>query len=246
MEKELLPPKFMTWSYNLSQTHRCDQSVLITNGCSFTASTRQLESAASWPGYMRDRCGFDHAVDLSYPGMGNDYICDTTIDYVSQKDSSDIFVMIMWSGIDRRCTQGDGPFGLLPPVNKEKINLAERRDRAELSFKKIQELKDFLIQKNIPHAFTQYINLLYPPYLPSRDTTGPWEHFLNFSQLEAIKRLIDVPAKPVDYLYDYAFYHDYLNEGDNYHPPSDCNLAWTDAVLLPNLAQKGLIFTVDQ
>ena len=99
----LTPPKIMQWNYNLSQTHKLNSKILITSGCSLTASTQQVISAASWPGYMRDRCRFEYAVDLSYPAAGNEYIADSIMQYFKDKTNySDYFVVIMWSGLDRR------------------------------------------------------------------------------------------------------------------------------------------------
>lgn len=244
----LPPPKIMSWSYNLKQTHCCNKNILITSGCSFTASTTQLKIAASWPGYLRDRCRFDYAVDLSYPGMGNDYICDTMKIYLESVDCSNVLVIVMWSGLDRVYTIGGPAFNLSPSqtTQQKQISDEEKRSRAEFSWFKIQELKDFLISRNIPHAFTQYINLLWPPYLAYRDTTKSWDSWLKKDIVNQIRQCIDVPTNNKDFLYDWAFYNGYLNVGDQYHPPAECNLDWTDQVLIPNLARKALIFPVDQ
>jgi hypothetical protein len=92
----LLPPKYMRWNYALDQQYYCNQKQLITSGCSFTASTNQLDCAASWPGFMRDRCRFEETIDLSYPGMGNDYIYQSIMNNINNES----LVVVMWSGID--------------------------------------------------------------------------------------------------------------------------------------------------
>lgn len=234
----LLPPKHMVWSHSVNQTYRCDQIRLVTSGCSFTASTQQLESAASWPGYVRDRCKFDNAIDLSYPGMGNDYIQESIMDYVDK----DCLVIVMWSGIDRKYASKN------PPKSLPTRSLAqqEQYNRAQMSFNSIKQLKHNLEQKQIPYAFTQYINLIYPPFLPFRDTSGVWADYLDQHEITELKALIDIPATSQEFLYDYAFFNNYLTTPDIFHPPVECNFAWTDQVLLPNLAKKGLITKIDQ
>ena len=67
-------PKLLKWEYSLSQKYTCPESVLITSGCSFTSSTLQLDTAASWPGFVVDRCRFNYCIDYSFPGAGNEYI----------------------------------------------------------------------------------------------------------------------------------------------------------------------------
>jgi hypothetical protein len=232
----LLPPKILNWDWNLAQTYCSKQRVLVTSGCSFTASTQQTMSAASWPGFVRDRCRFDYAVDMSYPGMGNDYIRESIMDQVTP----DCLVIVMWSGIDRRAVS------FLPPISMTTCALqdAEKIQTAKMSLSMVQQLKKNLTEKNIPHAFTQYINLIYPPFLPKRDTTPVWAKYLNRTELEEVKNLIDIPNNPQHFLYDYAFFNKFLDNGDQFHPPVECNLKWTDSVLLPELAKKGLISVI--
>lgn len=234
----LLPPKHMSWDYSIDQQYHCNQKQLITSGCSFTASTQQLNCAASWPGYVRDRCRFEETVDLSYPGMGNDYIYQSIINYAN----TDSLIIIMWSGIDRQSSS------INPPKASSTKDLTnnEKKQRALMSFEMVQELKNELVARQIPHAFTQYINLIHPPFLAWPDTTEVWSKYLDKSQLIKLNDLIDIPTNPKEFLYDYAFFNDHLNGGDSYHPPAECNLSWTDQVLLPNLAKKGLIHPVDQ
>lgn len=229
----LVPPKTLNWSWNLSQAYQCPKRRLITSGCSFTASTQQTESAASWPGFVRDRCRFEEAVDMSYPGMGNDYIRQSIMDYVSD----DCLVIVMWSGLDRVAQS------MSPPKAKPIgiISQQEKHQRIMKSFEMIQQLSYDLKQRNIPHAFTQYVNLIYPPFLPVRDTTPTWDQALDSAQLKTVATLIDIPTNSRDFLYDYAFFNNHLTQGDQFHPPVECNLTWTDTVLLPALANKGLI-----
>ena len=235
---KLLPPKYMRWNYSLDQRYYCNQKQLITSGCSFTASTSQLDCAASWPGYVRDRCRFEETIDLSYPGMGNDYIYQS----IKQYANTNSLVIVMWSGIDRQAISMDPPVARIP----KDLSNETKKQRALMSFEMVQELKKELVARQIPHAFTQYINLIHPPFLAWRDTTGAWPSYLDNDQLNKLKDSIDIPTNPNEFLYDYAFFNDHLNAGDFFHPPVECNLSWTDQVLLPNLAKKGLIHSVDR
>jgi hypothetical protein len=74
-------PKLLKWNHSLSQKYTCTESVLLTSGCSFTSSTLQLDAAASWPGYVVDRCRFDYCIDYSFPGAGNEYIANSILNY---------------------------------------------------------------------------------------------------------------------------------------------------------------------
>jgi hypothetical protein len=175
---------------------------------------------------------------MSYPGMGNDYIRESVMDQVD----SNCLVIIMWSGLDRKAQQMSPP----RPLVTHKLTDQEIQRRVMMSFEVIQQLKTDLVQKNIDHVFTQYINLLYPPFVAWRDTTPTWIQHLDRKQLRQVSKIIDVPDCPEQYLYDYAFFNNHLDRGDGFHPPVECNLDWTDKVLLPAVAAKGLIVPVDQ
>ena len=241
-------PKKMAWKYNLSQIYTSNKSILITSGCSFTASTQQLESAASWPGYVRDRCKFNYCIDYSYPGAGNEYIGDSILHYFSEIDNtSDYFVIIMWSGIDRKEEKIKG-LGRQPMIGdvsyqrtKDQVSDELRCQYANESANKIFELYNYLTEKNISFVFTSYANLLFPPYIPKRDTTTEFDKLVGSNILAKLKSLPWIPTKPMDYLYEYSFVNDYLTTGDYFHPPAECNLAWTDNVLLPEIDNQGLI-----
>lgn len=142
----LEPPKFFRWTPQLSPQYTTTCDVLITGGCSFTASTNQTESAASWPGFVKDRCGLDLCIDTSYPGLGNFSIRDNVIQAIEQCEYNNPLVVVMWSGLDREGTPDD-------------------------SVKAILELKQYLIDRKITHVFTTYLNMFYPPFESVRDTT---------------------------------------------------------------------------
>lgn len=238
----------MAWSPNLSQNYQCDRNVLITSGCSFTSSTLTLDCASSWPGFVRDRCKFDHVVDWSFPGVGNLYIADSIINYVkslTDNQKKEAFVIVMWTGLDR---EEDTVVSVKQPClnntsyQLRRFNILTKQQQALDSYNHIINTKEYLEKENIPFAFTFYINLLYSPYLPYRDTTHTFESVLDSHQVNNLRQLPWVPTDPKQYLYDFSFYNNYLEKSsDMYHPPGECVLDWTDSVLLPSLAKQKLI-----
>lgn len=246
-------PKLMQWPHSLSQRYSCPQSVLVTSGCSFTASTLQLEAAASWPGYVVDRCRFEQGIDYSYAGAGNEYIGDSILHFFSTVPDNLInqyLAIIMWSGIDRIENKISGQKmpnlnGVIyqrqdagPVTKQDKINCALS------SANKMFEVYEYLTRRKISFAFSLYSNLLFPPYIPKRDTTFEFDNFLDNNNLKKLRGLLWIPSKPMDFLYEYAFVNDYISE-DGFHPTVECNLAWTDNILLPNLVKMGIISPVD-
>jgi len=251
-------PKKMMWEYNLSQFYKSKKSILLTGGCSFTASTAQLDSAASWPGFVRDRCRFDHCIDYSYPGSGNEYIGDSILYHLSNLDNvDDYFVIIMWSGINRKEKKltgidrmprlGNVTYNrIMNAVNHPSITDSYKKkldgEYAQESADKIIELDRYLRSRNIPFAFCSYINLLFPPYIPARDATPRFDNLVHEDVLKQLRLLNWVPENSLDYLYEYAFVNDYLKDSaDYFHPTFECNFAWTNNVLLPSLEKQGLI-----
>jgi hypothetical protein len=240
-------PKLMQWSYSLDQRYKCQQKILVTSGCSFTSSTLQLETAASWPGYVIDRCRLDQGVDYSYPGAGNEYIGDSILYHFSTVKDHDVknyLVVVMWSGIDRSQTK------LYNSSQQPKIGSTSYiRDQVPIDIKlsakksadKILEVYNYLTYRQIPFAFSFYCNLLFPPYLPKADTTCEFNSFIDRAQLKQLQLLPWIPKHPLEFLYEYAFINNYLNDGDRFHPPAEANLKWTDNILLPQMAEQGLL-----
>jgi hypothetical protein len=246
-------PKLLKWLYSVDQRYSCPQRILVTSGCSFTAPPI-LNTAVSWPGYVLDRCRFDHCIDYSYPGAGNEYIGDSILHFFSQVPDHDInnyMVIVMWSGIDRKeekmvDTKMPNLNGItyrrkenwpkLPPTNKE-----ERSKRAAESAGKILEVYEYLSKRKISFAFAFYANVLFAPYIPKRDTTFEFDDYISPSLLKQLQNLPWVTRKPFEFMYEYAFKKDLLSLDDQFHPNFECNLKWADEVLLPNLLAQRLI-----
>lgn len=240
-------PKIMKWDWNLPQQYSCDQTILITSGCSFTSTTLRLDCACSWPGFMRDWCRFEYAEDWSYPGAGNFYISQSIIEAVESRSSderSQCFVAVMWSGLNRDETVVQ--VSKQPKLNsghyrQETITSPNKEHQAQKSFDYIKKTQGILEQYNIPYAFTYYINLLEPPFLPARDKTHHFPGYISNQQLNDLVKM-QVLSSQKDCLYDFSFYKNYLDQSsDNFHPTGECIMNWTENVWLPALAKRGLI-----
>lgn len=244
--KYFLPvPKVLSWAGKLQQQYKSNQKILLTSGCSFTSSTLQLEGPASWPGFVKDRCGFDHCVDYSYPGVGNEYIGDSILHHFNNIDNvSDYFVAVMWSGLDRQSVKTIS--GQQPKLGDISYTTKQKQDCSQQSADKIIEVSNYLTAKSIPFVFTFYANVLFPPYFPKRDTTPNFEGTVDKTTLSAIQALVWVPSVSEQFLFEYALISGDLDRGDHFHPTYEGNLSWTDSVLLPAICNKGLIQKVDQ
>jgi len=247
----LLPPKTMQWQHSLDQHYKSSNKILVTSGGSFTASTSQLTCAASWPGFVYDRCRLDCVIDLSYAGVGNEYIADSIITYfqdIPEETYKNYLVIVMWTGIGwahNKIINGNvNP--KIKNVSYAKKNIIPTKtdyvEDAYLSYSRIIELYQYLHSNNIAFAFTYYANVLFPPCLPRSDNTTTFLEQLSSKEIKNLQKLNWIPKNTRDYLYDYSIFQNYSNE---YHPSVECNLAWTDNVLLPELEIQGLIAKFD-
>lgn len=255
---KVCPPKYLCWpkSQSIGQAYCCDFDLLITGGCSFTSSTLWFDGPASWPGYVRDRCGIKKAIDMSYPGAGNLFISDSVkfalTNLCNDHSHSSILVIIMWSGIDRQeitrlATVNEINDNSHPIIDnkiyhrKDAVTKEMRKESTLTSRNLILGMATWMNSKKIKWIFTSYVNLLYPPFIPKRDTTHHWPEFLDETKLENLHNLPWIPKNPMDYLYEWAWVNDYLNQGDHFHPPNEANFAWVDQVFLPEIEKLGLI-----
>jgi len=210
----IFEPKIMQWEKTLPRSHNAIKSKLITNGASFTGGTDQTICAASWPGYVYERCDTSQVIDLSWPGKSNKEIYKTTIEYVDSIDNLDnFFSIIMWNGLS---------------------------DQPDDDYDYILEMINYFEKLTISYAFTLYANIIFPPILPRRDC---FKNFYKNVSMEKINILISKHFFPSDknlYLYDFAFFNDMFEECQ-YHPSPQCKLKWTDEVLLPELTRLGLV-----
>lgn len=246
-EDVIRPPRILNWKQQLDQQYECDQNLLITGGCSFTNSTNQTQSAASWPGFVKDRCGFKKCVDMSLFAMGNRYIADS-IKYAIENlvKNANPLVVVMWSGLDRNdvvVQETAEPVNVSLGDTTYQVSLNKNKQQSiDQSVDNILDLKQYLESKNIQYVFTTYINLFDPPYIPVRDTTYRFTDYKDNVKLSEVKQIQWVPVDKQQCLYEWAFYNDYFDDTtDYYHPPVNANLKWTDDVLLPEMCNQGLL-----
>jgi hypothetical protein len=110
-----------------------------------------------------------------------------------------------------------------------------------LSYKYIKTTQEILEKYNVPYAFTFYMNLLFPPFIPARDNTHRFYNHVDNTIIDNLNKLHTLSSGQ-DCLYDFSFYNDYIEQStDQYHPIDKCTLDWTDRIWLPALARQGLI-----
>ena len=247
MEIGMVVPKILKWIPSIPQHYETNKSILLTGGCSFTASTVNFQCAASWPGFVLDRCGFDHCIDWSYPGVGNEYIGDSILHHLSNLSDNEVkkyMVIVMWSGIDRtaiKISNSDHqPMISSYSYIRQTVNGNNIKQSAQLSADKIFELYDYLTDRSIPFAFSFYCNLLYPPYIPKRDSTPEFNQHVDKLTLKKLQSLRWIPNKPMDFMFEFGFKYDLLAD-DMFHPSMQCSENWTDKILLPGLLDQKLI-----
>jgi hypothetical protein len=240
------PPKLLKWSRNLDQHYHTDQQILVTAGCSFTASTTQFECPASWPGYVLDRCGFDHCVDLSYPGVGNEFIANSILNYVEELDPNmycNILIMICWSGPSRKEELGNLKDSVqIDGVSYNRTKSNQGLDQAETwrSWKNIIFTQNYLENKKIKFGFSLYCNVVEPMLLPRRDLTTDFATQLTPHKNAQLKNCTWI-HDPKDSIFEFCFLNDDCLADDMFHPTAKGSLMWTDQVLLPGLAATNLI-----
>ena len=248
----LLPPKILKWDVEFWATQRFQTSkkILVTSGCSFTAPGI-LNIPASWPGLVSTRCGFDHCVDLSWNGVGNEYIANSVLNYVhslSIRQRKEIMIVVMWSGLDRLENLAKGTSDKHASIDgigyRRAIfanNISKESSAAEVwrSWKNIVFLDSYLRSQDIQYAFTSYVNLIDPPFLPKRDLTP---HFFGNLSDDKFQTLKSMPwlHDHQDCLFEYCFKNNQLGD-DLFHPMYDGHLNWSDHVLLPSMLAKEFI-----
>ena len=244
MEK-LLPPKILKWNNtHLERMYNCDYDLLISSGCSFTASTNTLKFPETWPGYVIERCNIDSCMDMSWHGMGNLYIKES-IEYALQNKPKDKkpLVIIMWSGLDRVDNISYNNSGIkLGNKFYKRENAKDRQHSIEQSIDNILYTKKLLESENIDFVFTSFVNLIKPPYIRGRDGGVKFTDLKNKNKLKLLDNVNFVPESGMDYFFEWTFINDYFDDDTDYfHPPKSAQLDWTDKILLPNLENLGFV-----
>jgi len=251
------PPKLLKWPRALDQHYTQDQKILVTAGCSFTANTVRLDGPYSWPGVVLDRCGFEHCVDLSYPGVGNEFIANSVLNYVEGLDPAlfkDVMIVVCWSGPDRKeelLTDANKLSKISPQIDN--ITYQWFRDSPSnqtryprypgevwRSWKNIIFLQNYLENKKIKFGFSLYCNTVDPPFLPRRDLTENFIDHLSKEKMTALKNCTWLHQFK-DSFFEYCFFNNDCLSEDLFHPNTRGSLLWSDQVLLPGILAKNLI-----
>lgn len=247
-------PQILNWAQGLPQKYKTDRPLLLVSGCSFTVSKANLLFASAWPGMIYDRCKFTQCFDYARPGAGNEYIGDSIMHHLASVPDGELnqyLVIIMWSGIDRhenKIYNSDLPEKEYPKLGTTSYQRSgpsiNKSADSKISFDKIFQVKKFLESRNIPFVFTFYSNVLFPPYIPKRDTTHHFDDTLDKEELVKIRSLPWIPSKPMDFMFEYGFRNDLL-ANDLFHPSYKCAEKWTDEVLLTEMHNRKLIEKYD-
>lgn len=255
--------QLLSWKeQHMKKTHGSDRPILIASGCSFTDSTACTTIPVSWPGYLKDRCGFSYVINVASSGNGNDYISTSIVNQIeamSKKDLDNCMVLIIWTGIDRQealtyekyNTDSQGCIDGVHFVRTNKfstnpVDINVARGEALRSWKNIIMMQNYLENKDIPFGFGFYINVFDPPFLPRRDLTKEFPKLLDPIKIDQLRKCSWF-HDPNDSMFEWLFYQkENLFLSDGFHPSPDGYLKWTDNVLLPGLTKMGLIQAVDQ
>jgi hypothetical protein len=100
---------------------------LLVSGCSFTRERASM----TWPNHTAKHLGIESVVNLAHDGAGNDYICNSIIDYIEDQapDPATTLVMAMWSGPGRRDVLVSGEYWYLLDDYKFKAKYQDHADK---------------------------------------------------------------------------------------------------------------------
>ena len=157
-------------------------------------------------------------------------------------------IVVMWSGLDRLENLAKGTSDKHASIDgigyRRAIfanNISKESSAAEVwrSWKNIVFLDSYLRSQDIQYAFTSYVNLIDPPFLPKRDLTP---HFFGNLSDDKFQTLKSMPwlHDHQDCLFEYCFKNNQLGD-DLFHPMYDGHLNWSDHVLLPSMLAKEFI-----
>ena len=79
----------------------------LVNGCSFTEYVEHPENPdgihKTWATFLAEQLAVENHINLASSGAGNDYICQSTVNYLENADlvPEETLVIVMWSGVYR-------------------------------------------------------------------------------------------------------------------------------------------------
>jgi hypothetical protein len=158
---------------------------LVTSGCSFSDPNNEQRT---WPAYLKDLIQDEYNFyNLGACGQGEDYISRSIICKVNQLlkeySSDDIFVIVGWSGLQRRailvnddttkihyrfkdCEMGKSesmmggvPIGSWQDFDEEYLKIFTEEQNIIISLEHMIRTQDFLKVRNIDYKFFGFNNL---------------------------------------------------------------------------------------
>ena len=79
----------------------------LANGCSFTEYVEHPDCPdgmhKTWATFLAEQLAVENHINLASSGAGNDYICQSTVNYLENADldPAETLVIVMWSGVAR-------------------------------------------------------------------------------------------------------------------------------------------------
>ena len=173
-----------TWPLHLQDLTQMDK-IIITSGCSFSDVGSVNKT---WPLHLQDltQDKYDKFHHLGACGQGEDYISRSVICKVNQllkdNNSDDIFVIVGWSGLQRRAilvnndttkmhyrfkdwkmgnpeTMRGVPIGSWQDFDEEYLKLLTEEQNIIISLEHMIRTQDFLKVRNIDYKFFGFNNL---------------------------------------------------------------------------------------
>lgn len=241
---------------------------LVVSGCSFTTNEHVPDKSDwNWPNILARDTGMQ-IHNLATAGAGNSHIANSIIFYLTQHPEltpENTLVMAMWSGVGRidllvgtdlewsapnafyypkvHSIVGGHWWNLKTPSLGERViqsysQLQEDHSFAATSWLEMKKLETYLTANEFTHRFTSFVNYnqnviigdaLVVPYLQCLQELG----------LE-INRANWLPLKDSDHYGDWCRERNLL-VSDGFHPGADGPQRWPREVLVPLLAEQGIL-----
>ena len=237
--------------FDTAHSFGCDN--LVVSGSSFTYNNSN-QDACTWPYYLRDLGGFKSVYDTSLPGAGNSHIA-TSLQWSLENhyiDPANSLVVVMWAfnntddfvvssaatkkypfqyhytksvqsgivgGAENYRTQRPANLGITPNIGQLKCP----QSRAVENYLAIVALKAYLTQRGYRSVF-----LAAGSSLALRNNDFEIEDHLD----PQLAQRLTSHYLPVQDLFDYCLYYDYL-ESDMLHPSPTGHWNWWRERLVP-------------